>query len=641
MKDGYYLSTYLHVGDIHHLLKINARHDHNMSLWYKNKDNIELVHYWELERLTGLKAHDLSFYDISQAQGVINKLLSEYNLSLEDINEVWGTPGLDTVNDYDSTKVYTELSYHSIAHVFSAVMMDTTKFYNENIICLAVDGEPDGVVDYDFPKKNYYTGCVVRKGEIVEMLPVSSPGLLWVLAKHHYKLREGTLMALGSASRSEVYLEEEILSLKDGKSLPTAHDYVKKLAEYIDSLTVDDQGKKFNYFDPRFTIEENKISMAVKQIDKMSKHIMEESIDIILSKYNLNPTDTYLALSGGFGLNCPTNSYLMQKYGFKGFIAPPCISDTGISLGIALYSFYKKMSKVNFKLKNAFYGDKDDRLNAVLEKENFIPFIKSISKFDLNQAVEDIKNSPIVWFNGAAEIGPRALGNRSILADPSQERMKDILNKVKKREWWRPVAPIVLEEDLEEWFEGTDPSPFMLRTYKIKESKLELIPSVAHLDNSARVQTVNEEDNSLLYELIYHFKKKTRIPMLCNTSLNDKGEPIINSIEGAINFALKKGLQVVYINGMRIELHNHNSYVSDNERYRSISLELFSEEEKTELVKEANPFDLDRDKILFYLNNKHEFSIDITKHEDVKKLTKYFKLLMSKYGISSFDELYD
>ena len=159
MKDGYYLSTYLHIDEIAHLTFLRIRHDQNISLWKKIGNEITLVHYWELERITGLKRHNKSFFNVAQAKAFINELLKPYDLSLDNMVEVWGTPQLQTSNDYHSLEEYEKLSYHSVAHMFSALCLDTDTFFQEDIIGLAIDGGPDSVVDPAVNKKFYYSGC--------------------------------------------------------------------------------------------------------------------------------------------------------------------------------------------------------------------------------------------------------------------------------------------------------------------------------------------------------------------------------------------------------------------------------------------------------------------------------------------------
>lgn len=350
MDNGYYLSTYLNIDELAHLMNINLRHDQNVSLWKKENNNIKLIHYWELERITGKKGHKKSFYSKEQAMEFINVLLEEYNLTIDDMKEVWGTPQLQTCDDYHSLDEYKDLSYHSISHLFSSILLDTDLFYTEDIIGLAVDGAPDIVMDPNLHKKKYYSGCVSKKGE-VETFPVYSPGLLWTFARRRFKLREGTLMAIASASKSELLNSNETLVLVDSASqMHKAFECVNKIADMVESLDEKDIGILFNGYDNRFTKEENEISMVMKEIQKISIRIMEENLDLIIHEYNIDTSTTYLALSGGYALNCPTNTYLMQKYRFKGFIAPPCISDSGQSLGIALFAFLKKQLNLTLDL---------------------------------------------------------------------------------------------------------------------------------------------------------------------------------------------------------------------------------------------------------------------------------------------------
>lgn len=249
---------------------------------------------------------------------------------------------------------------------------------------------------------------------------------------------------------------------------------------------------------------------------------------------------------------------------------PPCVNDSGISLGIALMAFYngkKKNKKLEFNLNNAYYGIKDDGLKKIISVKEYNNFIRDISDFDNSQFLKDIENSILIWFDGASEIGPRALGNRSILGDPRKLEIKDLLNDVKQRQWWRPVAPIIMEEYISEWFENSKISPYMLQTFNICKNRLSLIPAIAHLDNSSRIQTIKRDDNSRLYDAIFCFYKKTGIPMLCNTSLNDRGEPIIATIPEMLNFALRKRINVCYVNGTRVLLKNHIKY-SNNRPYK-------------------------------------------------------------------------
>ena len=167
---------------------------------------------------------------------------------------------------------------------------------------------------------------------------------------------------------------------------------------------------------------------------------------------------------------------------------------------------------------------------------------------DLDVIANSVADGKIIcWFQGRSEFGPRALGNRSFITDPRRKEMKDILNsRVKFREWYRPFAPVVLNEYKEEWFQMDFESPFMLFTVPCK--KPQEIPSAVHIDNTGRVQTLRREDNEKFYDLIDKFRQITGVPIVMNTSLNIKGEPIVETPEDAMKLFEESDVDVLVIN---------------------------------------------------------------------------------------------
>ncbi len=633
MKNGFYLSTYMYIDELASVMNLKMRHNQNVSLWKKEGKDIKLIHYWELERISGEKQHSSTFYNKQQAMKIIEKLLKQYNLNISDIVEIWGTPHLDSV-DKGSYSTDSEVSYHSICHLFSSMFFNSSNFYNEKMISLAVDSGPDNVVELNAYDKKLYAGSYVDNGEI-SIFPIKSPGKLWSRAKKEFGLREGTLMALATASKSEIYdYKYDDLFMEEMSSREEVDRVFKNINKILDNLSDKDEGVLFSGYDSNFSIRENKISMAMKIIQNYSNRIMESNIDNIVEKYNVKLNETILSLSGGFALNCPTNSYLMNKYKFKDFIAPPCVNDSGLSLGIALYTFYTKLKNINVNIKHAYYGDFDHNLKENLVE--FEKFIKNTSEFDSEIVVEDIINGPIAWFNERTEIGPRALGNRSLLGDPRKKSTKDKLNEIKDREWWRPVAPIVHEEFGDIYFESYRRSPFMLQNFKIKDEIRESIPAIAHIDGTSRIQTVSSEENPLIFEILNKFYMKTGIPIICNTSLNDKGEPIVNTIAETFNFCLRKKISILYINGLRIELYNHHLFSEkipanrDTEGVFRLSLR-----DKERLIKELNPYNVNLENLIYYYDNKNIFSnFNLKNIKDVNKLKTLASEYIKQYPLS-------
>lgn len=599
LKIGYYLSLYIAIDELSYVTNFALRGDQNISLWYVENDKVKLVHYWELERVTGLKGHERSFDSLEHAKEFINELLKEYELCLDDMVEVWGEPLLDTSCNYHSLDEYPQLSYHSILHLFSALLMDSDVFFDNNVLALAVDAGPDMVVDREKDSKSYYSGCYVEKGKVKDIFSICSPGPMWAASKYTLGLREGTLMALETATKCQ--LNDAQFQKGACDEMISANNVKNDIYDFKKVVDQKFANGEYHDFDDRFTEEENKISMFMKEIDKRSLEIIDNEIQKCIEKNNIDSCNTYFAITGGYGLNCPANSYFMDKYKFKGYVAPPCINDGGLSLGIALYVFYKKMGRFDFKLKNAYWGDTDYVSKGdLLEKYN--KFIINISEFTPEQVAEDIEKEPIVWFQGAAEIGPRALGHRSIIASAFSVEAKVKLNEIKKRQWWRPVAPIILEDKVEEWFENAYATPYMLHTFTIRAEKKESVPAIVHLNDTCRVQTLNREQDEMLYDVIREVEKKSGVPIICNTSLNDKGEPIINTVDEAINFILRKKINIAYINQYRVKFSNFELFTKEDVEERKLQRFFsFTKEDLEERMKVINPYGIPRDQLAVYL----------------------------------------
>lgn len=244
-----------------------------------------------------------------------------------------------------------------------------------------------------------------------------------------------------------------------------------------------------------------------------------------------------LCLAGGVALNCVANEILLKKSPFDNIYIQPAANDAGTSLGAALYIWHQRLNnKERDQMEHAYLGPEFSNeeieqaiLNSGLEYEKVEKIEKKVAKLLSEQNI-------IAWFQGQMEFGPRALGNRSFLADPRSSEMRERLNHVvKHREDYRPFAPSVLAEEAEKWFviEKTSPATdFMLMSFKAKDQHK--IPAVVHVDGTSRIHTVKKETNEKYYNLIKEFHELTRVPMVLNTSYNDQ-EPIVCSPDDAIN----------------------------------------------------------------------------------------------------------
>ena len=292
-----------------------------------------------------------------------------------------------------------------------------------------------------------------------------------------------------------------------------------------------------------------------------------------------------LCLAGGVALNCVANGKILKEKIFKDIWIQPAAGDAGGSLGAALGYWYYELKKPrkDFKdcMKGSFLGPSFNE-NLIERKLNELKavFIKKTSKEVSSIIAHELSNSKTVgWFQGRMEFGPRALGGRSILADPRSEKMQRELNlKIKFRESFRPFAPSILREDVNNWFELNYDSPYMLLVADVKKNKQismskndeklfgieklnvkrSSIPAITHVDYSARVQTVHKETNPKYYNLLNEFKKITECPVLVNTSFNVRGEPIVCSVEDAFNCFMGTNLDILVIEDFILRKNEQN-----------------------------------------------------------------------------------
>jgi carbamoyltransferase len=257
-----------------------------------------------------------------------------------------------------------------------------------------------------------------------------------------------------------------------------------------------------------------------------------------------------LCLSGGVALNCVANAKILEHTDVRRLWVPPCASDTGAPLGSALWHYHQDLGhRRRFELTHALYGKaySEQEIACALDAAG-LRYHRMGEAQLMARVARDLADGRIVgWFQGRFEMGPRALGNRSILADPRRPEMKDVLNaKVKKREPFRPFAPAVLVERAHEFFEIAQPDPFMTLAPRVRPERRERIPAAVHVDGTGRIQTVERASNPRYYGLIEEFGRLTGVPVLLNTSFN-RAEPIVASPEEAIACYLRTGMDVLVL----------------------------------------------------------------------------------------------
>jgi carbamoyltransferase len=298
----------------------------------------------------------------------------------------------------------------------------------------------------------------------------------------------------------------------------------------------------------------------------MQKHTEAIIFNMLHHAYDKTNIDK-LSLAGGVAMNSVANGRIIANTPFRDVYIPPAAGDAGTSMGAAFYVWNHVLrNQRSFRLDNGYwgpqYGQEEieatvNRYNDRLREEEFSLLTMEDEDRLVQDTVEEIVKGKVVgWFQGRMEFGARALGNRSIVVDPRRHDMKDILNaRIKKRESFRPFAPSILEETVDQWFEDDYPVPFMEKVYDIKEGKKEQIPAVTHVDGTGRLQSVAKEQNPLYYKLIDAFRQKTGVPIVLNTSFNEN-EPIVCTPEEALEAFLRTKMDVVVLGNRVIKRKN-------------------------------------------------------------------------------------
>ena len=479
-------------------------------------------------------------------------------------------------------------SEHHLSHAASAFYPSP---FNEAIILTA-----DGVGEWAT------TTVAIGKGNNLEIIKEihfpHSLGLLYSAFTYYtgFKVNSGEYKLMGLAPYGKPIYEEKILTnlidIKNDGSFILNQDYFN----YAVGLTM--TNKKFDRLFGKQRRDPNKEKLTqfhmdiAASIQKVIEDIMIKLVKSLKKEYNIQN----LCLAGGVALNCVANGKILKEKIFENIWIQPASGDAGGSLGAALAFWYNDLNKnrkidTKDSMKGSYlgpkYSDKEikEELNKIGAKYHVLDEEELIEKTAL-----DLSNSQAIgWFQGRMEFGPRALGARSILGDPRSPEMQKILNlKVKYRESFRPFAPSILREDLSEWFELNVDSPYMLLVSDIKKNKtIEMsddqkklfgidklnikrseIPAVTHVDYSARIQTVDKNQNSKFYELLKKFKEKTGCPVLVNTSFNVRGEPIVNTPKDAFNCFMGTDLDKLVIGNCYLDKLEQNDNLNINKNYK-------------------------------------------------------------------------
>jgi carbamoyltransferase len=403
-----------------------------------------------------------------------------------------------------------------------------------------------------------------------------SLGLLYSAFTYYtgFKVNSGEYKVMGLApygvAKYKDLILENIIDLKQDGTFKLNMDYFN----YATGLTM--TNKKFSklFGHPVRDSKKDKLTQFHMDIAASVQSVTEEIVIRLAKSLSKEFKIKNLCLAGGVALNCVANGKIVKEKIFENIWIQPAAGDAGGALGAALAYWYQELKKpreiFEDQMSGSYLGPKFKEEEIIRSLNSLKAKFKKLSYDELiKETANNLANSKTVgWFQGRMEFGPRALGGRSILADPRSEKMQKELNlKIKFRESFRPFAPSVLRDDVNEWFELDNDSPYMLLVSQVKKEKqIEMkvedknlfgidklnikrssIPAITHVDYSARIQTVHKATNPRYYDLIKEFKKNTNCPVLVNTSFNVRGEPIVCSIEDAFNCFMGTNLDILVI----------------------------------------------------------------------------------------------
>jgi carbamoyltransferase len=286
--------------------------------------------------------------------------------------------------------------------------------------------------------------------------------------------------------------------------------------------------------------------------------VFEEAVTHVLANLHRRTRLGRLCLAGGCAMNSVMNGKIRERTPFQEVYVQPAAADNGTALGAAFYVWNQVLGQPRgFAMDHAYWGPEfdDGALRAALEARRAEVAHRGciVRRLEDEEGLcrwtaERIDDGRIVgWFQGRMEWGARALGSRSILADPRRADMREIINtKIKFREKFRPFAPSILEEAVDDYFVGAVPDPFMIQVYPVRPEKRAVIPAVTHVDGSGRLQTVSRQTNALYWQLLKAFEKRTGVPVLLNTSFNEN-EPIVHRPEEALDCFLRTGVDALVL----------------------------------------------------------------------------------------------
>lgn len=511
-------------------ISIHTKHDANITI----SNNIRIVKFVEFEKLIKKRYFSFSTDErfLKEYEQIIAPQIFPFRNDISKINFCWLNEFQENVILNDFPKAQIERKNHHVSHAYSIYGFTTPK--NGDLI-ISFDGGGD---ENDYFKIYNYLDDKIN---LIKNIPLNLGTPYRILGMLSEEIKSESIFEF----EANQHLSGKIMGLAPlGIFVP---EYQKYLIEFYKKFLGSNISLKENL---QYLI--NKANLKIKSNFKLdtdtarnllftSQITFEELFLKQVNKYLKDQKYKRILLTGGCALNVKLNTLIFEEYGKDVFVSP-VPNDCGISIGAAISDM--EISKITHN-NDAFIGSE---VNDIIDFQKYIVKYEG-KKIGLNILAKYISEGAVIGtIIGNLEAGPRALGNRSILANPLIKGMKDRLNHIKEREFFRPIAPIVSFEMQNKYFYNSPPSPFMSFAPRIREEYKTLLQEIVHFDSTCRIQTV-DKSNAILYSLLKEFGKITGFEILINTSFNDKGKPIINELKEAFSLFNNSLMDGLFING--------------------------------------------------------------------------------------------
>ena len=439
---------------------------------------------------------------------------------------------------------------HHLAHACSAFYFSD---FAESAV-LVVDGSgPEHGSPFNILQSMYYfdgTQIKAIKRTFATQEHQVGIGLNYYLHTHLMGMEEGSIMGLSSYGDHSKYTKNMLYRV-DG------HTYLNpaNLPHPISTSTAEArQDSLHNHYG---ISGQGPVDAARKDVEhsfladvaaKLQHETEERMIELALELHKVTGAKN-LCLAGGVTLNSVANNKILERTPFENVFIQPAAHDAGITLGLALFAHHHQHGEPRRRRRNVFLGKAYTNAEIQQTLTRYDAYITVEAHDDVYPVAAQLlaDEEVLAWFQGRLEFGPRALGHRSILGHPGSIAVRDRVNDIKRRQRWRPLAPAVLDTHLDAYFQMLNHNAYMLLVASVTDLTRQVAPAVVHVDGTARPQSVNCDDNPVFHRIIYLFHEKSGVPILINTSLNSKGEPLIENPEQAVLFLLNSGVDALVI----------------------------------------------------------------------------------------------